>query len=64
MKPKRAGTGERSRRLPGCAAQGESLDELMRSAREALNVFLEAMAEEGEEPPGDRFVGDFELTRV
>ncbi len=47
--------------LRGCVAQGETLDELMRNARDAIVVFLEAMAEEGEEPMGDRFVANLEV---
>ena len=47
--------------LRGCVAQGETLDELMRNARDAIDVFLEAMTEEGEEPMGDRFVASVEL---
>jgi predicted RNase H-like HicB family nuclease len=47
--------------LPGCVAQGESLDELLGNARDAIEVFLEVMAEEGEEPIGDRFVANLEV---
>ncbi len=47
--------------LPGCAAQGESLDELMQNARDAIEVFLEVMVEEGEEPIADRFVANLEV---
>jgi predicted RNase H-like HicB family nuclease len=47
--------------LPGCVAQGESLDDLMDNARDAIEVFLETMAEEGEEPIADRFVASVEV---
>ena len=47
--------------VPGCVAQGESLDELMQNARDAIEVFVEVMAEEGEEPIGDRFVANLEV---
>ena len=47
--------------LPGCVAQGENLDELRENALAAIDVFLEAMAEEGEEPMRDRPIGTLEL---
>jgi predicted RNase H-like HicB family nuclease len=47
--------------LPGCVAQGESLDELMQNARDAIEVFLEAMADDGQEPITDRFVANLEV---
>ena len=47
--------------LPGCVAQGENLDELRANALSAIDVFLEAMAEEGEEPLRDRPIGTLEL---
>jgi predicted RNase H-like HicB family nuclease len=48
--------------LPGCVAQGENLDELRRNAMDAIDVFLEAMDEEGEEPIRDRHFGTLELS--
>ena len=48
--------------LPGCVAQGESLDELMQNASDAIGVLLDVMTEEGEEPIGDRFVANVEVT--
>ena len=48
--------------LPGCVAQGESLDELIHNAMEAIDVFLETMIEEGEQPIKDRHFGTLELT--
>ncbi len=50
--------------LSGCAAQGETLDELMANARDAIETFLEAMAEDGQSAPHDRFVANLELTRA
>jgi len=47
--------------LPACAAHGENLDELMQNARDAIEAFLEVMAEEGEEPIGDSFVANLEI---
>ena len=48
--------------LPGCVGQGETLDELRKNTLDALEVFLEVMAEEGDAPPGDRYVANLELT--
>lgn len=47
--------------LPGCVAQGETLDDLKGSTLDAIAVFLEVMEEEGEEPSGDRYIASFEL---
>ncbi len=47
--------------LPGCVAQGESMNELVQNARDAIEVFLEAMGEEGQEPLKDRHIGTLEL---
>jgi predicted RNase H-like HicB family nuclease len=48
--------------LPGCVAQGENLDELRQNAMDAIEVFLEVMSEEGQEPLKDRHIGTLELT--
>lgn len=37
--------------LPGCASQGETLDELDRNIREAIELYLEEMAEDGQDIP-------------
>jgi len=37
--------------LPGCASQGETLDELEANIREAIEGVLEIMAEDGEALP-------------
>jgi predicted RNase H-like HicB family nuclease len=47
--------------LTGCVAQGETLDELLEDARAAVDLFLEAMEEEGLKPPSDRFVANLEF---
>jgi antitoxin HicB len=39
--------------LPGCATQGDSIDEALAMAREAIGVCLEGMAEDGDEIPSD-----------
>ncbi|HLF72149.1 MAG TPA: type II toxin-antitoxin system HicB family antitoxin [Dehalococcoidia bacterium] len=35
--------------LPGCVSQGESLDEMDRNIREAIELVLEVKAEDGED---------------
>lgn len=47
--------------LPGCVAQGETLDELRANTLDAIATFLEVMEEEGEIPSGDRYVTSLEL---
>lgn len=37
--------------LPGCYSAGDTLDEALNMAREALEGHLECLAEDGEEPP-------------
>ena len=38
--------------LPGCFTQGDSIEELMENAQEALGLFLAVKTEQGEEIPG------------
>jgi len=33
--------------LPGCATQGESIEECMSNAREAIELYLESLREDG-----------------
>ena len=37
--------------LPGCHTQGETLDEAMANAKEAIEVYLESLKQEGEALP-------------
>lgn len=39
--------------LPGCFSQGETVEEALQNVREAIALHLEALAEEGQEPPSD-----------
>ena len=39
--------------IPGCASQGESLDEALENAREAIGLCLEVRAEDGMPLPGE-----------
>jgi len=44
--------------LPGCHTQGDSLDEVLRNVREAIELYLETLSdEEKEELVGRRVVG-------
>jgi len=44
--------------LPGCHTQGDSLDEVLRNVREAIELYLETLSEEEkEELVGRRVVG-------
>lgn len=40
--------------LPGCFSQGETLDEVLTNVREAIELHLESLREEGQEIPSDR----------
>jgi len=39
--------------LPGCYSQGETVEELLANLREAINLTLEVMREEGRTPEPD-----------
>jgi predicted RNase H-like HicB family nuclease len=39
--------------LPGCYSQGESIDEALDNAREAIALYLETLREEGKQAPRD-----------
>ena len=44
--------------LPGCHTQGESIDEVLKNIREAIELYLETLSdEEKEEFTGQRVVG-------
>lgn len=42
--------------LEGCFTQGETMDEILENAKEAIALYLEGLAETGEEIPGDENV--------
>jgi predicted RNase H-like HicB family nuclease len=42
--------------LPGCYSQGESLEEALTNVREAIELYLETLREDGGEPPRDEDV--------
>ena len=39
--------------LPGCYSQGESVDESLRNVAEAIELYLEALRDEGRDAPRD-----------
>ncbi|MDO8613182.1 MAG: type II toxin-antitoxin system HicB family antitoxin [Dehalococcoidia bacterium] len=39
--------------LPGCYSQGESVEEALENVREAIELYLEALREEGTQIPRD-----------
>jgi predicted RNase H-like HicB family nuclease len=39
--------------LPGCYSQGESIDEALANAREAIALYLDVLREEGKQVPRD-----------
>ncbi len=45
--------------LPGCVAAGESKDEVLALIREAVEVHVEAMLEDGEELPEPSSSGEY-----
>ena len=47
--------------LPGCFSQGEIVEGALKNVREAIEVHLQALREEGQEIPGE---GEVLLARV
>jgi len=47
--------------LPGCFSQGETVEEVLKNVREAIEAHLQALREEGREIPGE---GEVLLARV
>ena len=43
--------------LPGCYSQGESVGESLQNIREATELYLEALKDEGQDAPQDREAG-------
>jgi predicted RNase H-like HicB family nuclease len=42
--------------LEGCFTQGETMDQVIANAKEAIALYLEGLAEIGQEIPADRIV--------
>jgi len=39
--------------LPGCYSQGETLEETLENVKEAIQLYVEVLSEEGKPPPKD-----------
>ncbi len=50
--------------LPGCVSAGDTLDEAMQNAAEALELWAEAMIESGQTIPPPRRLADLKADRV
>ena len=48
--------------LPGCVTFGETLEESMRMAREAIELYIESLLAHGEEIPSEHEVLEYTLT--
>ena len=48
--------------LPGCVTYGETVEESMLMAREAIEGYIESLKEHGEHIPSDDGVLDYNLT--
>ena len=48
--------------LPGCFTQGETIEEAIEMAREAISVYVESLEEDGEPIPDDSKSLEYSLT--
>jgi predicted RNase H-like HicB family nuclease len=48
--------------LPGCVTFGETVDEAIAMAREAVEVYIESLREKGEEVPAEEGYLEYRLT--
>jgi antitoxin HicB len=48
--------------LPGCFTQGETIDEAIEMAKEAISVYIESLEEDGEPVPDDSKSLEYSLT--
>jgi len=48
--------------LPGCFTQGETIEEAIEMAREAISVYIESLEEDGEPIPDDSKNLEYSLT--
>lgn len=62
--PKRAGRGHALTvpALPGCVTFGETVDEAIATAREAIEVYLEDLQEKGEEIPTEEGLLEYTIS--
>ena len=48
--------------LPGCITYGETIDEAIKMAKEAIELYIESLREHGEEIPTEEGVLEYTLT--
>jgi predicted RNase H-like HicB family nuclease len=48
--------------LPGCFTQGETIEEAIEMAKEAISVYIESLEEDGEPIPDDNKSLEYSLT--
>ena len=48
--------------LPGCVTYGKTLDEAIRMAREAIELYIEILTEKGEDIPSEDGLLEYTLT--
>jgi len=48
--------------LPGCFTQGETIEEAMEMAKEAISLYVETLEEEGQPVPDDSRTLEYSLT--
>ncbi len=48
--------------LPGCITYGEDVEEAVRRAREAIEIYIESLKAQGEEIPSDEDTLEYTLT--
>jgi antitoxin HicB len=48
--------------LPGCFTQGETIDEAIAMAKEAISLYVESLEEDGEPVPDDSRSLEYSLT--
>lgn len=48
--------------LPGCITYGETIDEAISMAKEAIELYIESLVEHGEEIPSDEETFEYTLT--
>jgi predicted RNase H-like HicB family nuclease len=48
--------------LPGCVTYGKTLDEAIRMAREAIELYIEILTEKGEDIPSEEGLLEYTLT--
>jgi antitoxin HicB len=50
--------------LPGCITYGETIDEAIQMAKEAISLYVEDLTERGEPIPGDSSALEYSLSLV